>query len=43
VPEGAITTVLAQAEFDIAAGEKKAAILERGSDGVYRVQIVVEP
>jgi hypothetical protein len=42
VPEGT-ETVLVQTEFDIAAGEKKVAVLERNADGSYRVQVVIEP
>lgn len=42
VPEGT-ETVLVQTEFDMAAGEKKVAVLERNADGSYRVQVVVEP
>ena len=42
VPEGT-ENVLVQTEFDIAAGEKKVAILERNTDGSYRVQDVIEP
>jgi hypothetical protein len=41
VPAGA-ATVLAEASFDVAAGEKKAVILERAADGTYRVQVLVE-
>jgi hypothetical protein len=41
VPQGT-TTVLAEAEFDIAMGETKVAVLERDADGSYRVTIVVE-
>lgn len=35
-------TVLAEAEFDIASGETKAAVLRRLDDGSYQVQIVRE-
>jgi hypothetical protein len=41
VPQGT-TTVLAEAEFDIAAGETKAAVLRRLDDGSYQVEIVKE-
>lgn len=41
VPAGG-TTVLAEASFDVAAGEKKALVLERAADGTYRVLVVVE-
>jgi hypothetical protein len=41
VPSGE-ATVLTEASFDVAAGEKKAVILERAADGTYRVQVVVE-
>lgn len=42
VPQGS-TTVLAQAEFDVAAGEKALIVLERGASGAYSVRIVREP
>ncbi|HET9424900.1 MAG TPA: DUF4397 domain-containing protein [Gemmatimonadaceae bacterium] len=42
VPAGG-STVLAQTEFDVAAGEKKAIVLERAANGAYSVRIVVEP
>jgi hypothetical protein len=42
VPQGG-TTVLAQAEFDVAAGQKRAIVLERSANGAYSVRIVVEP
>lgn len=41
VPAGE-STVLATVSFSVAAGEKKAVILERSADGTYRVQVVVE-
>ena len=41
VPAGT-TTVLAEAEFDIALGETKVAVLERDANGQYRVSVVVE-
>jgi hypothetical protein len=41
VPAGG-ATILAEASFDVAAGEKKAVILERAADGTYRVQVLVE-
>ena len=41
VPSGG-STVLTETSFDVAAGEKKAVVLERGADGVYRVQVIVE-
>jgi len=36
------STVLAQVAFDVAAGEKKAVVLQRAADGTYSVQVVVE-
>lgn len=42
VPAGG-STVLAEVSFDVAAGEKKAVVLERADDGTYRVQLIVEP
>jgi hypothetical protein len=42
VPHGE-TTVLAEVSFDVAAGEKKAVVLERESNGQYRASVVVEP
>jgi hypothetical protein len=42
VPEGG-TTVLTEAEFDVAAGEKKAIVLSRDDAGAYSVKIVTEP
>ena len=42
VPSGG-TTVLAQVSFDVAAGEKKAVVLERDAAGQYRASVVVEP
>lgn len=41
VPRGG-STVLAQVSFDVAAGEKKAVVLQRAADGTYSVQVVVE-
>jgi hypothetical protein len=41
VPEGT-ATALAEAEFEIAQGETKVAVLERNTDGTYRVTIVAE-
>lgn len=41
VPQGG-TTVLAEATFDITAGETKAAVLSRNDDGSYHVEIVTE-
>jgi hypothetical protein len=41
VPSGG-TTVLAEAQFDVAIGETRAVVLERGADGSYRVQVVTE-
>jgi len=41
VPQGS-ATVLAEAQFSIAQGEVKVAVLHRDSDGQYRVEIVVE-
>ena len=42
VPQGTMT-VLAQAEFDVAAGEKAVIVLERSASGAYSVRIVREP
>ncbi len=42
VPSGG-TTVLAEAEFNVAAGQKKAIVLSRDDAGVYAVKIVTEP
>ena len=42
VPQGS-TTVLTQAEFDVAAGEKALIVLERNASGAYAVRIVREP
>jgi hypothetical protein len=42
VPAGASSPVLAEANFEIAAGVKKAAVLSRNPDGSYKVEIVVE-
>lgn len=42
VPRGT-ATVLAQVSFDMAAGEKKAVVLQRATDGSYSVQVIVEP
>ncbi len=41
VPAGG-STVLAQVSFDVAAGEKKAVVLQRAADGGYSVQVIVE-
>ena len=41
LPSGGVT-LLAETSFDVAAGEKKAVVLERGADGVYRVQVLIE-
>ena len=40
-PSGGIT-LLAETSFDVAAGETKAVVLERGADGGYRVQVLIE-
>jgi hypothetical protein len=37
------TTVLAEVEFDVAAGEKKAVVLERNAAGAYTARVVTEP
>lgn len=42
VPEGS-GTVLTEAEFDVAAGQKRAIVLSRSDAGAYAVKIVVEP
>jgi hypothetical protein len=41
LPQGT-TTVLAEVEFDVAAGEKKAVVLERAEDGTYSATVLVE-
>jgi len=41
LPSGG-STVLAETAFDVAAGETKTVVLERGADGVYRVQVLIE-
>jgi len=41
LPSGG-STVLAEIAFDVAAGETKTVVLERGADGVYRVQVLIE-
>ncbi|HEX9892336.1 MAG TPA: DUF4397 domain-containing protein [Gemmatimonadales bacterium] len=41
VPQGQ-STVLAETTFNIAAGEKKAVVLERDAAGTYRIQVLVE-
>ncbi|HTL06496.1 MAG TPA: DUF4397 domain-containing protein [Gemmatimonadales bacterium] len=41
VPRGG-STVLAQVSFDVAAGEKKAVVLQRAADGTYSAQVVIE-
>lgn len=42
VPAGE-ATVLAEASFDVTAGEKKQVVLSRSADGGYHVQVVTEP
>lgn len=42
VPQGS-TTVLTQVEFNVAAGEKKAVVLERSAAGAYSAKVVTEP
>ena len=42
VPQGT-TTVLTDVEFDVAAGQKKAVVLERSSAGAYSATVVTEP
>jgi hypothetical protein len=42
VPDGGGTT-LTEITFSVAAGEKKAVVLERDASGVYRASVVVEP
>src|SRR5687768_17183983 len=42
VPQNS-TTVLTQVEFSVAAGEKKAVVLERSADGTYSAKVVTEP
>lgn len=42
VPDGG-SAVLTEAEFDVAAGQKKAIVLSRSDAGVYSVRIVTEP
>lgn len=41
LPSGG-STVLAETAFDVAAGETKTVVLERGADGTYRVQVLIE-
>ncbi|HEY9382949.1 MAG TPA: DUF4397 domain-containing protein [Gemmatimonadales bacterium] len=41
VPAGG-STVLAMVSFEMAAGEKKAVVLQRAADGTYSAQVVVE-
>jgi hypothetical protein len=41
LPDGT-TTVLTEVEFDVAAGEKKAVVLERAEDGSYSASVLVE-
>jgi hypothetical protein len=41
IPDGG-TTVLTSVEFDVAAGEKKAVVLERAADGTYSASVLVE-
>lgn len=43
VPAGTNGPVLAQATFDVAAGETKAIVLRRDTSGTYLVEVVVEP
>ncbi|MEZ4457410.1 MAG: hypothetical protein R2882_12825 [Gemmatimonadales bacterium] len=43
VPNGTESPVLAQAEFDVAAGQAKALVLSRGPGGDYQVVVVEEP
>lgn len=42
VPAGT-TTVLAEVGFDMAAGDKRAVVLQRAANGSYFVDVVVEP
>jgi hypothetical protein len=42
VPAGG-SAVLAELSFDLAAGEKRAVVLQRAADGTYSAQLVVEP
>jgi hypothetical protein len=42
VPENT-TTVLTEVEFTVAAGEKKAVVLERSAAGAYSAKVVTEP
>lgn len=42
VPQGT-TNVLAEVLFDVAAGEKKAVVLERSAGGTYAAKVVTEP
>lgn len=41
VPSGE-STILTETSFDVAAGQKRAVVLERAADGSYRVQVLVE-
>lgn len=43
VSEDDSKSLLGAIEFDVAAGEKRAVVLERDAAGVYRVQVVTEP
>jgi hypothetical protein len=42
LPQGS-STVLTKVEFDMAAGEKKAVVLERAEDGTYSASVLIEP
>jgi hypothetical protein len=41
LPQGS-STVLTKVEFDMAAGEKKAVVLERAEDGTYSASVLIE-
>lgn len=43
VPQGDTRPLLAEAEFDVAAGAKKAIVIERAESGNYTIRVVSEP
>ena len=42
-PQGTTRPLLAEAEFDVAAGAKKAIVVERAESGSYTIRVVSEP
>ena len=42
-PQNNTSNVLADVEFDVAAGQKRAVVVQRDTGGAYHVQIVAEP